>query len=206
MLFALAVEAALGQRVSLGDGLFAVEGLHHEIVALGLDAQDAFDSLGLEGFAVGLALARHAHDIDVFADDAVLLDQLIEAVSIAGLEEDEDLALLAGFLDEIFGKVVAAEIGVDELLVHLLGGGEYRRGDVIDEFAGLPAENTLDGAALQKFLGLGQHHFLHLRSSNLLFSPSSVTVLTNSFMVAANFAPSAADTHSTRVRSFSMPR
>ena len=38
------------------------------------------------------------------------------------------------------------------------------------------------------------------------FSPRAATVATKSFMVAANFAPSAAETHSTRVRSRSMPR
>ena len=49
-------------------------------------------------------------------------------------------------------------------------------------------------------------YFLHLKSSNLLFSPRDATFSAKSFIVAANFAPSAADTHSTRVRSFSIPR
>ena len=44
------------------------------------------------------------------------------------------------------------------------------------------------------------------RRMTLLFSPSETMVSTNEFIVSANFWPSAADTHSTRVRPFSMPR
>ena len=49
------------------------------------------------------------------------------------------------------------------------------------------------------------HEFLHLKSSNLTFLPRDVILSTNSCIVWENFAPSAADTHSTRVRPFSTP-
>ena len=139
--------------------------------------------------------------------DAVLLDELIKAVRVAGLEEHQHPALLAGFLDQIFGKVAAAEVVVHEFRVQLLRRFKRGRGHVVDKFARLPAENALDRLrSARSALARAMHHFLHLRSSSLLFSPSAVTAATNSFMVAANFAPSAAETHSTRVRSFSMPR
>ena len=71
---------------------------------------------------------------------------------------------------------------------------------------GGPADDTVHGAVFQQLDGAFFHYFLHLRSSSLRFSPRFFTVSTNSFIVLENLAPSAAEIHSTRVRSFSMPR
>ena len=76
---------ALGQYVSSFDGLFAVEGVDDKIVPLTPDAQNAFDTVLLEGLAVGFSLTGDADDIDVVAQDAVLFDELVKAVGVAGL-------------------------------------------------------------------------------------------------------------------------
>ena len=73
-------------------------------------------------------------------------------------------------------------------------------------FAALPADNTFNSTVGKELFGSVYHCFLHLRSSSLRLGPSFLTASVNSFIVAANFAPSAADTHSTLVRSLSIPR
>ena len=83
---------------------------------------------------------------------------------------------------------------------------EKRRSDIVAELAGCPTDNAFNGAVFKQLYRFILQDFLHLKSSNLLFSPRAVTVATNSFMVAANLAPSAADTHSTLVLPLSIPR
>ena len=141
----------------------------------------------------------------------MLGEELIEAVGIAGLQKHQHLAILFGSLfDEILGEVRTAEIVKHKILLQLLGTAEHGRRYIIGKLPRLPAEHAGDGSVSEQRSSLGNEsfalYFLHRRSSNLLFSPRAATCLAKSFMVAANFAPSAALTHSTRVRSFSMPR
>ena len=55
------------------------------MIAVGGDAGDTLEAFGLQGLAVGLAVAGDAHGVDVFPDDTVLLDELVKAVGVAGL-------------------------------------------------------------------------------------------------------------------------
>ena len=107
------------------------------------------------------------------------------------------LALLGFFSVRLFTSQV---VNADE------NSGSY----VIVELTLFPTEYRGNGAVFKKLGSLVNKllcsYLLHRRSSNLLFSPSLVTFSTKSFMVAANFAPSAAETHSNLVLSFSIPR
>ena len=184
--------------------------MSHDLVLFEIHGGNAVGQL-LQLFGVGHAVAGDAHRVDLFPVEAVLGQQLVEAVGIAGLEEHQHLFLgLGGFLQQILGEVGAAEIVPHEAVVHLVHGGEHAGGHVVAELAFFPAQHPIDGAVFKQFGGFCNksfpRYFLHLRSSSLLFSPRAATVLAKSFMVAANFAPSAALTHSTRVRSRSMPR
>ena len=112
---------------------------------------------------------------------------------------------LTGFRDEIFGQIRAGEDAPDEIFLDIFHAREYGWRQIIEEFARAPADDAVNNLILQQ-LDRFFLYSLHLRSSSLRFSPSFVMVSANSFMVLANFAPSAAETHSTRVRSRSMPR
>ena len=135
----------------------------------------------------------------------MLLEQLHEGVAVARLQEHADLAALAGFGDQIFRKVRTGEDAVHKITFDLFHAREAAGREIVEELARAPAEDAVNGAVLEKLDGLF-FYSLHLKSSNLRFSPSFVMVATKSFIVAANFAPSAAETHSTLVRSRSMPR
>ena len=174
---------------------------------------DGGNALGALAHAAGIQhpAAGHADGVDLFAVKAMLGQQLVEAVGVARLEKNEHPAVPpAGFPDEVLGKVGAAEIVPDKIARQRAGVGKEGRRDIIVKLAALPAEHAVNGAGRQQLAGSGNEgvsaYFLHRRSSNLLFSPRAATVSANSFMVAANLAPSAAETHSTRVRSFSIPR
>ena len=205
-LMALADCAALQQCVLFGDRLFAVQGLGDEALALLAHGRHALAAGGLDFLDVAGAVALDADDVHVFAQDAVLLEQLLERIRVARLQERRDLAALAGLGDQVFREVRAGKDAEHEVLLNLLRGAEHGGGEIVEEFAGLPAEHAVDRTVLQELYGFFLQSLLHLRSSSLRFGPSLVTVCTNSFIVAANFPPSAAETHSTRVRSFSMPR
>ena len=161
----------------------------------------------LDLFMIQHALAAHADHIDLFAVHAVLGHELIHAQRVAGLEEDQGLALFFAGLDEVFAQVRAGIVAINQVF-QLVGGLEEGGRQVVVKVALHPAQNTLNGSVSEQSRRSGSHHFsdsLHLRSPSFTFSPSSVMVLTKSFIVAANFGPSAADTHSTRVRPLSMP-
>ena len=135
----------------------------------------------------------------------MLLQKLHEGIAIARLQEHADLAALAGFGDQIFRKVRAGKDAVHKITFDLFDAREAAGREIVEELARAPAEDAVNGAVLEKLDGLF-FYSLHLKSSNLRFSPSFVMVATKSFIVAANFAPSAAETHSTLVRSRSIPR
>ena len=54
-------------------------------------------------------MAAYADDISLLPLYPVLLCELVEAVGVAGFQENQDLAFLAGGLDQVFGQVVSAE-------------------------------------------------------------------------------------------------
>ena len=211
MLLGLAVDTAVGQQIGAGKFLIAVkQSMCHDLVPFEIHGGNAVGQF-LELFRVGHAVAGDAHRIDLFPVETMLGQQLVEAVGIAGLEEDQHLFFgLSGLLQQILGEVGTAEIVPHEAVVHLVHGGEHAGGHVVAELALFPAQHPINDAFFKQFGGFCNksfpRYFLHLRSSSLLFSPRAATVLAKSFMVAANFAPSAALTHSTRVRSRSMPR
>ena len=136
----------------------------------------------------------------------MLLEKLHRGIGIAGLEKDRNFAALPGFGNQIFGEVGAGEGRKAEVPPKLLRRAEHTGGQIIEEVAGLPAQYPIHRAVFQQLQRFFNQSFLHRRSSNLRLGPSPVTVATKSFMVAANLAPSAALTHSTLVRSRSMPR
>ena len=121
MLLALAGLALVSESFGLGHSLVAVKSVDSNGLAVALHTCDTLNALGLNGVGVNLSCAGNSDDIYVFTDNSVLLEKLVEAVSIAGLEENKKLAFLAGFLDDVFGKVGRTEIIVDEISVQLLG-------------------------------------------------------------------------------------
>ena len=206
MLLALAGSALVEDCLIEGHCFLTVDSFDPESVVVVLNACDTGNAFGFYLLYIELWSAGDTYYIDVVAVNAVLLGELVETVSIAGLEECEYLSLLFALLNEILGDICGGEVIENEFLFELFCGLKNSRGDVISEFSPLPADNTADCTVSEELLCLVYHCFLHLRSSNLRLGPSFLTASVNSFIVAANFAPSAADTHSTRVRSRSMPR
>ena len=206
MFLALAGKATVGGDVRGFDGLVAVHGLHGVLPVFHHDARDAGKPHCRQFFHIGFAVALDADHVHHLALDAVFAQQFVETVRIARLEKDRDPAPRLAFFDQVFRQVCPAEIVVDKACLHFLGGAEHRRGHIIRKLARRPAEHTVYRAGFEEFHGAFFHYFLHRKSSSLLFSPSAATVSQNSFMVLENLAPSAAEIHSTRVRSFSMPR
>ena len=202
---ALAGFALAEQHVRAVQRNVAVDRPGGERIAAVFDGGHTGSAAGLDFFNVAHAFALHADGVDVFAQNAVLLEKLHKGIGVAGLEKDRDFSALAGFRNQIFGQICTGKHAVDEVLFCLGGVGKDRRRQVIEEFAGLPAEDAIHFAGGQQ-RKRPFFYSLHRRSSSFRFSPSAATVCTNSFIVAANFAPSAAETHSTRVRSRSMPR
>ena len=101
VLLALAGLALVAESFGLGHCLVAVKSVDSNGLAVALHACDTLDTLGLNGISVNLACALNADDINVVTEDPVLFKELIEAVCIAGLEEYQELALLAGFLYQV---------------------------------------------------------------------------------------------------------
>ncbi len=204
MTAALAVFAALEQKL----GARCCENIIIRCKMYGLAVLLCAEQLGNE--MLHLALVEHSvagdsDNVNIVADYSVLAQQLIEAVRVAGLKKDSGLSLTVTELYGIFRHISTAEAVINKLGKLILG-GKYGGSDIVAELAALPCEYARDSTVAQEGGSLFSDYFLHLRSSNLLFSPSAVTVLTKSFMVSANFAPSAADTHSTLVLSRSIPR
>ena len=206
MLLALADMAALQHGILVSHFQIAIQGGDlQSLAAVGITGTlNIQNVLSTDVLYLQLALAANADDVGLFPIDAVLLAQLVEAVGIAGLQENQSLTLQKGGFDHIFAQICAAEAVVDEIL-QLLGGGEEGRLHVEDVFTLLPAQNTANFAAFQQGFG-SVNQFLHLKSPNLTLGPSVRTFSTKLFMVSENFTPSAAETHSTRVRPSSMPR
>ena len=209
MVLALADVAALEHRVLVRYGLFAVERLRGQriggaVVLCAADIEDTLDALRLDLLDVELALAADADDVGLFAVHAVFLDELVEAVCIARLQKDERLTLELRALDHVLAQVRAAETVVHEIRFQILRRLKVGGLRIVRQVADPPAEDSNDGSIRQK-LFCAVDYFLHLKSSSLTFLPSEVIFSTNSFMVWENFTPSAAETHSTRVRPCSTP-
>ena len=208
VLLALANVAALEHTVVIRAGLFTVDGVDCESIASighlsAADSDNALDTGLLDLLDIELTLTADADYVRLVAVNSVLGEELVEAVAVAGLEANESLALELGCLDHIFGKVCSAEAVVNELIKALYGLKECGLG-IVGHIADLPAQNSCDCTVCKEFL-CASNQFLHLRSPSLTFSPRSRILATKSFIVSENLTPSAADTHSTRVRPFSTP-
>ena len=208
VLLALANVAALKHTVVVGAGLLSVDGIDSESVASvghlsAADSDNALDSGLLDLLDIELTLTANADYVRLVAVNSMLGEELVEAVAVAGLEANESLALELGCLDHIFGKVCAAEAVVNKLIKALYGLKECGLG-IVGHIADLPAQNSCYGTVRKELL-CASNQFLHLRSPSLTFSPRSRILATKSFIVSENLTPSAADTHSTRVRPFSTP-
>ena len=209
--YSLAVGEALQKLyVILLYGLVAVKGVYRKLVSLAvLDRGDTAYTHIADLVYIRLARTSDTENVYLLARHAVLLEEHIYAVCIAGLGKNKRYAILFAGVYQVFAEVRAAEFIIYEVCVEFLGGLKDGRGAFPVELAAHPAQNALSLALGEKLRDpvLYQFRFsLHLRSLNFLFSPSSVIVFTKSFITAANLTPSAAETHSTRVRSFSMPR
>ena len=91
-----------------------------------LEMPSAF-SLIFEGSS--MPLAGNAERVHLFSVKAVLGEQLVKAVCIAGLQEHKHLAVaLAALFYEILREVCSAEIVPDKVLVDLLRRSEQTRG------------------------------------------------------------------------------
>ena len=98
----LADRAALQKGVFFCHGLFAVERLDAQRVAIFLHGGHALAAECSQLFHVTDAVALHAHGIDRLTRDAVLLLKLDEGIAVAGLEKRRDSAALLRFRDEVF--------------------------------------------------------------------------------------------------------
>ena len=155
--------------------------------------------------AVNGVRAQIGDKVDVKKDKVTVDGQRVQTV-------DEKMYIMVhkprGYLTSMSddrGRKCVSEL-VEELPVRLfpIGRLKVRRLRVIGHIATTPAEHTVYGAIAEQ-LFCAVDHFLHLKSSSLTFLPSEVIFATNSFMVWENFTPSAAETHSTRVRPCSTP-
>ena len=108
-----------------------------------------------------------------------------------------------GSLDHILREVCCAKSVINEL-IKLLCAIEICYLGVIGHIAFSPTENTGNCAVSKQFF-CAVYQFLHLISPNLTFFPREWIFETNSFIVVENLTPSAAETHSTLVRPFSIP-
>ena len=208
MLLALANVASFKHTVVVSAGFLTIYSIDLESVAsIGhLSAAycgDTLDSGLLDLLDIELTLTSYADYVRLVAVNAVLGEELVEAVAVAGLEANESLALELGCLDHVLGKVCAAEAVVYKFVKAFYGLKECGLG-IVGHVADLPAQNSCNSTVRKEFL-CASNQFLHLRSPNLTFSPRSRILATKSFIVSENLTPSAADTHSTRVRPFSTP-
>ena len=169
------------------------------------DALDIAKSHLLELSVVQFALAADSDDVSLFPYNLVLLDELVEAEGVAGFQEDQCLSFHLRSTDHILGQVGSAESVIYKIFFELLSTGENVRFRIIDKVAFLPAEHTRHSSVSEEFF-CTVYQFLHLISSNLTFLPRERIFSANSFIVAANLAPSDAETHSTLVLPFSTPR
>ena len=206
MLLALAGLALFENNVCESYLFISIECAYDNIIAVSLSAGNTCYSKRFYLFSVNLAPTRNTDYVDILAYNSMLLDKLIEAVCVTGLHESKDLAFLAAFLNKILRYVCSSKVVINEVLVNFLRSFKNRRSNIIRKFALFPADNTVNGTVCEELLCSFNHYFLHLRSSNLRLGPSFLTASVNSFIVAANFAPSAAETHSTLVLSRSIPR
>ena len=152
-LVALADGAAVQQRVLFGHPVLAVERLGDEIAALLADGRDAVAPGGLDFLNVAGAVALDADHVDVLAQNAVLLEKLLEGVRVAGLQKRRDLAALSGFGDQIFREIRAREDAEHEVLFDLLRRMEDGGREIVEKLAGLPADHAVDRLVLQKLNG-----------------------------------------------------
>ena len=211
VLFGFTVYASVGKQGIAVKGKSAVVKRFNDdlILILGYLSDTVSGLLYLT--CVNHSVAGNADSVYLFSVKSMLCEELIEAIRITGLEEYKNLgACFCGVLYKIFGKVSAAKIVPYKFVLYVIGRGENCRCHIVIKFSSLPAEYEIyrtvrkqSSSSLYKSLAF---YFLPRRSSNLLFSPRATTFSAKSFIVAANFAPSAADTHSTRVRSLSIPR
>ena len=204
MRLTLAAQALEQQHIAPRDVLIAVERVHMQRFSILGDLKYTLYAQRADLFNVDLTSAAHAHHMHLFGIHAVLRAKLVVGIGIAGLQESQHGALLLRFGDQHFAQVCAAEAVVAQRVDAC--GVQHSRNAIPAVFALLPCKNAIRPAAFQILARFFNHQALHLKSPSFLFSPSSVIVLAKSFIVAANFAPSAAETHSTRVRRLSMPR
>ena len=206
VLLALADMAALQHGGLVGQRLRAVQGLDGQIFG-GVRVRRAGNTQNPVKGDSGkrqLSLAAYADDICLLPADPVLPQELVEAVGIAGLQKHQGFPLFLLCFNHVLTEIRAAEAVVDEA-VQRIRRVEEGRLRVPDVFAHPPAKHTgnlTGGKELLCFF----NQFLHLRSPNLTLGPRVRTADTKLFMVSENFAPSAAETHSTRVRPSSTPR
>lgn len=121
VLLALADMAALQHAILIGERLFAVERLHGDVLVciVDRDIRDALNALLLDLLEAELAHAADTDNVSLVTVYTVLCYELVEAVRIAGLQEDKRLALKLRALDHIFTEVRAAEAVVDEVCVQI---------------------------------------------------------------------------------------
>ena len=200
----LAGSAFSQKGILLCNDLFAVQGMDVQHF-LSFHSQKTFTTGSAQRFSIALAITLNAHSIDILPVDSVLLLKLDKRKAVAGLQKYGNFSFLFALCNQVLGKIGTGKNIINKVLLHFLRGYKNAGSQIVEEFAGSPAQYPLNHSRAKKLQRLFLYS-LHLKSSSFLFSPMAVMVFTKSFMVAANFTPSAAETHSTRVRSRSMPK
>ena len=88
---ALAHHALVQQHVSLRQALFTIGSAHNNLVAVHAHADNALSSGSLNLFDIQHTAARRTDCINKLTLNAVILEQLVHAIGIAGLQENSRL-------------------------------------------------------------------------------------------------------------------
>ena len=148
MLFAFTALASFEQYFIFFDGMTAIDCIDGKVLIITCNSCNSAYSRCLNFFNISFAAARYADNINIVTENAVFLDKLVKAVCIAGFEEHSNFSLFFGFLYQIFGKIVPAEIVVNKSLFEFFCAPEHGRCNIVNKCTGLPSKNTIDCAVL----------------------------------------------------------
>ena len=152
-LLALAYKATLQQAIVSVQGLVLIDGLNLQRVAVFLNSGNTVAAGSTNLLDVQHTVAGNTYNINIFTKNSVLLQQLLEGVAVAGLDESCDLAALAALSDQVLAQVRTGKYIENEILFDLLLGGEHGGGQGVEELTVLPTQNPVNSAVFQQLDG-----------------------------------------------------
>ncbi|MPM21115.1 hypothetical protein SDC9_67558 [bioreactor metagenome] len=140
---AFAGQAFIEQYFCPCDFFSAVHRCHLEIFTVFSNADNAFQPLCLDFVDVHHACAGNADDQHLLTFDAPVLDELVEAVGIAGFQKHCGLFIFFRIRYQVFAEISGAESVVDES-VQFFRLAEIGRCIVVEHLALLPGDDAGD--------------------------------------------------------------